>query len=90
MVRRTRRGRRSAVLVGPVTLTGCAPTVDVLGVYFPGWLVSSLAGVASAYALVYWLGRRPGARPLAESGLFFVTLTAGIAFGVWWLLFSGF
>jgi len=90
MVRLTPWGRGSTAVIGSVTLTGCAPTVDVLGVYFPGWLVASVAGVASAYLLVYWLGRRPGARALAESGLFFVTLTTGIACGVWWLLFSGF
>jgi hypothetical protein len=39
---------------------------------------------------VYWLGRRAGARPLAESGLFFVSLTVGIALCVWWVFFSGF
>jgi len=80
----------SAALLAQVALTGCAPTMDVLGVYFPGWLVSAVAGVTSAYALVYWLGRRAGARPLAESGLFFVSLTVGIALCVWWAFFSGF
>ena len=50
-----RRIVSSFVLVAPA---GCAPTVDVLGVFFPGWLVSTLIGVATAYGTVAWLGRR--------------------------------
>jgi hypothetical protein len=80
----------ATVLIAQTAAVGCAPTVDVLGVYFPGWLVSTLTGVASAYGLVYWLGRRSGARLLAESGVFFVGLTVGIALVVWLLLFSSF
>ena len=90
MARGTARVCGHAAVAGSVALTGCAPTVDLLGVYFPGWLVSAVAGVSSAYVLVYWLGRRAGARPLAESGLFFVSLTVGIALCVWWVFFSGF
>jgi len=69
---------------------GCAPSVDVLGVYFPGWLVSTLTGVVVSYGLVWFLGRRAGAGGLAESGVFFVSLTVGIALATWWILFSGF
>jgi hypothetical protein len=84
------RRRSAAALLGPTALVACAPTVDVLGVYFPGWLVSTIMGVASAYGLVYWLGRRSSARSLAESGVFFLSLAVGIALVVWWLFFSGF
>ena len=70
--------------------TACAPTVDVAGVYFPGWLVSTIAGVVSAYAVVIGLGRGPKTRELAASGLFFVGLTVAIALAVWWVFFSGF
>ena len=86
---RSRTGA-AATCLGLVAAPGCAPTVDVFGVYFPGWLVSSVAGVVGGYLLVYWLGGRAGARPLAESGIFFVGLTAGISFSVWWVFFSGF
>jgi len=89
-IRRAHGPGATTTLLGLVAVPGCAPTVDVLGVYFPGWLVSGAAGVTSAYALVYWLGRRAGARPLAESGLFFLSLTVSIALGVWWIFFSGF
>ena len=82
--------RTATVLLAQTAALGCAPTVDIEGVYFPGWLVSTIIGVASGYALVYWLGRRSGARSLAESGVFFCSLTVGIAVAVWWLFFSGF
>lgn len=82
-----RPGLALPVLAAP---TACAPTVDVLGVYFPGWLVSTAAGVVASYGIVVWLGRRPAARSLADSGVFFLSLAAGIALAVWWAFFSGF
>ena len=88
--REKRRGRDVTALLALATPSGCAPTLDVLGVYFPGWLVSAVVGVATSYGLVWWLGRRPGAEGLAESGLFFVSLMVGVALAVWWLAFSGF
>jgi hypothetical protein len=36
------------------------------------------------------LGRRPGERALAQSGLFFCSLTLMLALLVWWICFSGF
>ena len=69
---------------------GCTPTVDVAGVYFPGWLVSTIGGVGASYGIVLWLGRRPDTKALADSGLFFVSLVAGIALVIWWVSFSGF
>jgi hypothetical protein len=83
----SRRVVGAFVLAAP---TGCAPTVNVLGVYFPGWLVSSVAGLVAAYALVWWLGRRPRARALAQSGLLFCSLTVTVALLVWWIFFSAF
>ena len=71
-------------------LVGCAPTLDVLGVFFPGWLVSTLIGVVASYAIVVGLGRRPGTRALADSGIFFLSLLVAIALAAWWVLFSGF
>ena len=84
---------RSTALCGgllPLAISGCAPTIDVLGVYFPGWLVSAVIAVVSAYALVIALARVPATRELADSGLFFVSVVAGLAFALWWIFFSGF
>jgi hypothetical protein len=71
-------------------LTGCTPTVNVAGVYFPGWLVSTAVGVVGAYGVVFGLSRRSQTRELADSGLLFLSLLAGIALSVWWVFFSGF
>lgn len=82
--------RRIAVAVAVAASTGCAPTINVLGVYFPGWLVSTVIGVVAAYGIVILLGRRAQTRGLADSGLFFLSLLVGIALAAWWVLFSGF
>jgi hypothetical protein len=73
-----------------VLLAGCEPVIDVAGVYFPGWLVSAVVGVVAAYGIVLGLGRSSKGRPLADSGIFFVSLVVGIALAVWWVVFSGF
>ena len=82
-------GRVACVPALAVSL-GCAPTANVLGVYFPAWLISAVVGLVAAYALVWWLGRRPGVRSLAQSGLLFCSLTVSVGLAVWWVLFSGF
>ena len=85
-------GARSKALLGGSLLpavSGCAPTLDVLGVYFPGWLVAGILAVVGAYALVIGLARVPATRELADSGLFFVGVAVGLAFALWWILFSG-
>lgn len=68
----------------------CAPVVDVAGVYFPGWLVSAVTGLMLAYVIVLVLGRAAPTKELAQSGLFFVGLTVGIALTVRLACFSGF
>lgn len=64
--------------------------VDVAGVYFPGWLVSTVSGVVVSYGVVVWLGRSSRAPTLADSGLFFLGLIAVVALGTWWIFFSRF
>jgi hypothetical protein len=85
------RGTRGALsALGLASCTGCAPTLNLLGVYFPAWLVSATVGLVTAYALVWWLGRRPGQRVLAQSGLLFCSLTVTVGLLIWWIFFSGF
>ena len=88
--RTLRRARGSGFAVAAAMATGCTPNLNILGVYFPGWLVSAVAGLIVAYALVWWLGRRPSSRALAQSGLFFCGLTVMLALLNWWIFFSGF
>ena len=54
--------RSTALLAGLLlpAVPGCAPTIDVLGVYFPGWLVSGILAVVAAYVLVLALGQAEG------------------------------
>jgi len=68
----------------------CAPTVEILGVYFPDWLVSAVVGLVFAYSLVWLLGRWPALRGLAGSGLLFCSVTVSAAFVTWWVCFRGF
>ena len=77
-------------LPGLAAVAGCAPTVDILGVYFPAWLVSAVVGLAASYALVVALGRRAATRELAQSGLLFCSLSVGLALTLWWVFFRGF
>jgi hypothetical protein len=88
-----RAARRQWVAVSALGLAGslaCAPTVNVLGVYFPAWLVSSVVGLVTAYAVVWWMGQRPGERALAQSGLLFCSLTVIVGLLVWLIFFSSF
>ena len=85
-----RLARGGALCAIAATAGGCAPSLNILGVYFPGWLVSGVVALGVAYALVLWLGRRPGSRVLAQSGLFFCGLTLMLALLNWWIFFSGF
>jgi len=85
-----RAARHGVVCAIAATSAGCGPNLDILGVYFPGWLVSGVTGLVIAYALVWWLGRRPVSGALAQSGLFFCGLTLVLALVVWWAVFSGF
>jgi hypothetical protein len=85
-----RSSRRLVPLLFTTAPAGCAPTLDVAGVYFPGWLVSAVTGVFVSYLVVVWLGRLPGTRRLADSGLLFVGLVECIAIVVWWAGFSRF
>jgi YtcA family len=71
-------------------LGGCAPVVDVAGIYFPGWLVSVAGGIVFSYVLVSLIGRRGAGRELADSGLFFLGLVAVTSLSAWWLFFRGF
>ncbi len=84
------RSARRLASVFLLFAAGCAPTLDVAGVYFPGWLVSIVAGVVVSYGIVLSLSRRSKTRSLADSGLLFLSLAVGIALAVWWVAFSGF
>jgi amino acid transporter len=90
MCRVARSAPGVACALGLSISLGCAPTINVLGVYFPPWLVSGVLGLVAAYTIVGWMGRRPGARVLAQSGLLFCSLTVIVSLLIWWIFFSRF
>jgi hypothetical protein len=72
-------------------MTGCAfsPSVNILGSFFPAWLISIVTGLV--LALVAWrvfvaTGIAPYLKP---SGLVYVCLTALLIFASWLVLFGG-
>lgn len=73
-----------------VTLTACNPTISLYGVYVPGWLAAGVAGFVLSYLSVSVLARSGTLRPLGESGVFFCSLGAILAYSIWFAFFSRF
>jgi len=87
------RARISSLRAGVVTmlavsLTACSPTVSLYGVYVPGWLVAGVAGLVLSYLAVGVLAKFRVSRPLGESGVFFCSLGAILAYVLWFAFFS--
>ena len=92
---KTTRARISSLRAGVVsmlgvTLTACNPTISLYGVYVPGWLAAGVAGFVLSYLSVGVLARFGASRPLGESGVFFCSLGAILAYIVWFAFFSRF
>ena len=92
---KTTRARISSLRAGVVsmlgvTLTACNPTISLYGVYVPGWLAAGVAGFVLSYLSVGVLARFGASRPLGESGVFFCSLGAILAYIVWFAFFGRF
>ena len=77
--------------MGALPLAGCAfsPSVNILGSFFPAWLISIVTGLV--LALVAWrvFVATDIAPHLKPSGLVYVCLTALLIFASWLVLFGG-
>jgi len=82
--------RAGVVSMLMLTLTACNPTVSLYGIYVPGWLAAGVAGFVLAYLSVGVLVRFKSARPLGESGVFFCSLGAILAYVFWFTFFGRF
>ena len=82
---------RVGVIAASVPLFGCerVPSVDVLGAYFPSWMLCILVGVAltlvvrralAGAGLEPWIGPR---------GLMYPALALALALATWLLFFRG-
>jgi hypothetical protein len=79
--------RLLAVLLAAIWLTGCAraPSFDVLGSFFPAWLLCLAVGVPLSFA-VRWLLLRLGI-VIAVPVLTYPSLTALFACALWLAFF---
>lgn len=71
-------------------LSGCgdAPSFDILGSYFPAWLVCILIGITISAAAGFALSACNRQRLILWSIVTYPCLAASIAFTLWLLLFS--
>jgi len=78
-----------ALIVPTVWICGCgdAPSFDILGSYFPAWLVCILIGIAVSAATGFCLSA--GNQKLIRwSIVTYPCLAASIAFTLWLMLYS--
>jgi hypothetical protein len=73
--------------LAPLLLAGCshAPSVDILGSFFPAWLVCFVAAVLLAVLCRFVLGRFQMKVELPVLG--YVSLTACLTFALWLIFF---
>jgi hypothetical protein len=71
-------------------LTGCgrAPSFDILGSYFPAWLICILAGIAGSSLVSFVLAKIHKAQLIRLTIVAYPCLAASIAFTLWLLIFS--
>ena len=75
-------------LIGPLCGCGDAPSFDILGSYFPAWLVCILIGIAVSAAAGLGLSAKNRQGLIRWSIVTYPCLAASIAFTLWLLLFS--
>lgn len=76
-----------SIVPAALLLTGCgrAPSFDILGSFFPAWLVCLALGIAVTVAARWLLSRLP--LVIALPVLTYPSLTALFSFAVWLALF---
>ena len=77
-------------LLSTILLTGCgrAPSFNILGSYFPAWLICILAGIAVASLTSFLLERIHMSQLIRWAIVVYPCLAASIAFTLWLLMFS--
>lgn len=85
-----KRHIQSSGLLGALLLSGCgrAPSFNVLGSYFPAWLICILAGIAGASLVSFMLTKLHMAQLIRWTIVVYPCLAAAIAFTLWLLIFS--
>jgi hypothetical protein len=84
----TKRGAVTSLL--SVGLTGCSrsPSFNILGSFFPAWLLCIVVAIGLTFGVHVMLARlqiEPEMKPLV---LVYPSIAATLAFGLWLLFFS--
>jgi hypothetical protein len=76
-------------LVGVISLTGCqrAPSIDVLGSFFPAWLLCLTLGIVLTTGTRFLLSKLHLEEALSPPIVMYASLTALFTFGLWLLFF---
>jgi YtcA family len=82
-----RVGRISCLFFAAWSLASCAraPALDILGSFFPGWLVCLMPGILLTVLVQQWLARRR--MKLSYPVLVYPCLTALFTFVTWLIFF---
>ena len=67
---------------------GFAPSVNILGSFFPAWLISIVTGVVLTVVVRQVLIATHTAPYLRPAGLLYPSLAAGLTFATWLALFG--
>ena len=76
-------------LVSAISLTGCdrAPSIDVLGSFFPAWLLCLTLGILLAAGTHFLLLKMHLREALSPPIVMYTSVTAFFTFGLWLLFF---
>jgi hypothetical protein len=77
-------------VLATLLMAGCgrAPSFDILGSYFPAWLICILTGIAGASLVGLLLPKVHMGQLIRWTILVYPCLAASIAFTLWLLIFS--
>jgi len=84
--------KTKTILVGltlGVACAGCngAPAIDVLGSFFPAWMVCIIAAVALAFVVRYFLLKYELENEVGHLGIFYPCVVVFLTCGLWLLFF---
>ena len=85
----SRVAARGLLLAGVIPLAGCqrAPTIDVLGAFFPAWLLCLILGILLAAGSRFLLAAIHLEEALSPPVVMYACLAALFTFGLWLLFF---
>jgi hypothetical protein len=77
-------------LLAALFLTGCSrnPNVEIVGSYFPGWMISLVLGVVLTMLAHTWLRRRYPTQEFGHPALIYPALLTLFTCLLWLLLFA--